>query len=418
MNHLIIGTGPAGVVAAETLRRHNPDCDITIIGEEDGLPYSRMALPYLLSGRIDADGTLLRRDAEHYEKLGIQRHRGRVRQISAEAQTLQLEDGDEWLYDRLLIATGCKPADPGIPGMDLPDVKTCWTLADGLELVRRLRPELRVVMIGAGFIALTIMESLLRRGVRLTIVEAQDRLIPAMVNATGGALLQKWCETRGVSMRLQTRVLRMEGQTGAGVTLTLAGGEVLAADLVIVAAGVVPAVDFLRDSGLEIDRGIRVDRLLRTSDPNIFAAGNVAQARDLSSDQEVIQALQTTAVEHGRIAGMNMAGMDVYFRGTLAMNVLDAMGMVCSSFGLVHGVAGGDESESLSGDGLRYLRLQFDEDRLVGATVIGTVRHIGAIRGLIQSNTSLGKWKKRLMQNPEYFMEAWLDLVKHGTPVY
>lgn len=414
MNHLIIGMGPAGVVAAETLRQHDPDCDITLIGEESGLPYSRMALPYVLSGRIDGSGTVLRQDPDHYKKLGINLRHGRVNQISTESQTLLLSNGEELLYDRLLIASGCKPVDPGIAGMDLDDVMYCWTLEDGLEIVRRMRPELRVVMVGAGFIALTIMESLVKRGIKLTIVEAQNRLAPAMVNAKASGLIQKWCEARRVVIRTGVRVEHMESQAGGGVAVNLKNGETLSADLVIVAAGVAPAVDFLSDSGLEIETGVRVDRLLRTSDPNVFAAGNVAQARDLSSDQETIQALQTTAVEHGRVAGMNMAGMDVYFRGTLAMNVLDTMGMVCHSFGLVHGVTGGEEIESLSGN--RYLRFQFDEDRLVGATVLGSVDHVGAIRGLIQSGTPLGRWKKRLQHNPEGFMGAWLDLARPVAP--
>ena len=131
MKHIILGNGPAGVVAAETLRRAAPADEILLVGNEDAPPYSRMAIPYLLEGNIDESGTYLRKADDHFAGLGIGQHRGRVVAVNSEKQTILFDDGHFESYDRLLIATGSHPVRPPIPGIDLPAVQTCWTLDDG-----------------------------------------------------------------------------------------------------------------------------------------------------------------------------------------------------------------------------------------------------------------------------------------------
>ena len=181
MKHVIIGNGPAGVVAAETLRRADPAAEVVMVGDEDAPPYSRMAIPYLLIGSIGEEGTYLRRDAGHYERLGIRQVRARAEKVDAKARTVILSNGEKLPYERLLIASGSHPVRPSIPGIDLPNVHPCWTLADARQIAAKAKPGARVVQLGAGFIGCIILQALAERGVKLTVVEMGDRMVPRMM---------------------------------------------------------------------------------------------------------------------------------------------------------------------------------------------------------------------------------------------
>jgi NAD(P)H-nitrite reductase large subunit len=179
--------------------------------------------------------------------------------------------------------------------------------------------------------------------------------------------------------------------------------------LIVSATGVRPNIDLLEGTGVETDHGILVNRNMQTNDPNIFAAGDVAQGRDFSTGEYSVQAIQPTATEHGQLAARNMAGLDgAVHRGSVNMNVLDTLGLISSSFGLWMGSDGGESGEFLNRDRYRYLNLQFDDDILVGATSLGLTEHVGVLRGLIQTKTRLGVWKDRLIEDPTRIMEAYL----------
>jgi len=178
---------------------------------------------------------------------------------------------------------------------------------------------------------------------------------------------------------------------------------------VVVAAGVRPNIDFLNGSGIATDEGVVVDDHLQSNVAGIYAAGDVAQAKDLSTGQFNILAIQPTAVEHGRIAAMNMAGLVTPHRGSLSMNVLDTLGLISSSFGQWMGEKGSDSAAMVDKANYRYLRLEFLEDRLIGAQSVGISEHIGMLRGLIQSGTRLGKWKQKLMTSPSQISEAYVS---------
>lgn len=159
MRHLILGNGPAGVVAAETLRRYAPDDEILLYGCEGLPPYSRMAIPYLLEGNIDEQGTYLRKSADYFAAQGIRLAEGRAVAVDVANQTVLFADGHRERYDRLLVATGSSPILPPIPGIDLPGVTPCWTLAHAKAIAERLRPGARVIQMGAGFIGSILLES-------------------------------------------------------------------------------------------------------------------------------------------------------------------------------------------------------------------------------------------------------------------
>ncbi len=406
MNHVIVGAGPAGVIAAETLRGVDRGAKITILGAEPEPPYSRMAIPYLLAENVGEEGTYLRHGEGHYEKLDIDVQRAGVASVSPADRVVKLESGKSLQYDRLLLATGSHTLKPPIPGMDLPGVENCWTLEDARNIMRHAKSGSRVVLMGAGFIGCIVLEALVARKVELTVIEMAERMLARMMDDTGGEMIKRWCENQGVRVLTSTKVQGIES-ANAGLRLELDGAEPVEADLVVCATGVAPNVDFLGGSGINIDQGILVDHRLQTNVQGIYAAGDVAQGPDFSTGRQEIHAIQPTASEHGRIAAMNMAGVETTFKGSLSMNVLNTLGLVSSSYGLWMG-ADGDRVEAVDNDGFKYLRLEFEDDVVVGALALGLTQHVGVIRGLVQTRVPLGEWKSTLMKDPHRVMEAYL----------
>lgn len=413
MKFSIIGAGPAGVIAAETLAEKSPGAEITLISAEREPPYSRMALPYLLAGDIGEDGTHLRRNEGYYASHGISYIMGRVTGVDPAAKTIAFEDGQQGSYDKLLIAAGASPVRPPIEGLDLPGVQNCWTLEDARNIASIAKPGLPVVLVGAGFIGSIILEALVKMGVTLSVVEMGDRMVPRMMDDTAGNILRNWCEKeKGVRILTGTGVKNIAqadaSDGGARLQVTLTDGQTLPAGLVVVAAGVRPNTAFLQDSGIATDIGVTVNEYFETSAPDIYAAGDAAQGKDLSTGKFDMLAIQPVAVEHGRLAALNMAGIKTPHRGSLNMNVLDTLGLISSSFGSWQGVAGGDSARLSDPIGYRYLRLEFDGDKLIGAQAVGMSEHIGMARGLIQAGTKLGAWKDKLLHAPERLSEAYV----------
>jgi NADPH-dependent 2,4-dienoyl-CoA reductase/sulfur reductase-like enzyme len=440
MQYVIIGAGPSGVIAAETLRKTDPDGEITLIGDEPEPPYSRMAIPYLLMENIEEQGTYLRKGKDHYESKGIHLAEDRVIGVDAANKCLQLKKGGVKSFDKLLICTGARPIKPPVPGIDLPGVHTCWTLEDARHILKLAKPHSKVLLLGAGFIGCIILEALAERHVDLTVVEMGDRMVPRMMNQTAGNLIKSWCESKNINVHTSTRVNAIEenktpvpsglhrllNAIGMGsrpeppahsLRVSLSNDHVVDADLVISAAGVKPNIEFLKDSGVEIKQGILVDHHLQTNIEGIYAAGDVAEGRDFSTGGYQVHAIQPTASDHGRIAALNMAGVPTYYQGSLIMNVLDTVGLISSSFGLWMGVDGGEAAEVCDPERYRYINLEFKDDVMVGATSLGLTQHVGVLRGLIQGKVPLGGWKDKLLEDPTRIMEAYLAKNHLAQPV-
>ena len=434
MRHIIIGAGPSGVVAAVTLRKNKPTDQITLIGDEAAPPYSRMAIPYLLVEDIEESGTFLRA-TEHYKKHGIDYLQGRVSSINSDTKTCVLEDGDTLSYDELCIATGSTPISPPIEGIDLPNVHSCWTLEDAREISALAKPNAKVVLMGAGFIGCIILESLVKRKVNLSVIEMGSRMVPRMLDEKAGGLLKQWCIDDGVSVFTSTKINAIKPSydgiisklrsvfhqltkisaikpSGDGMQVILDNGESIDADLVITATGVKPNITFVKDTGLDLDEGILVNNKMQTNLANIYAAGDVAQGIDFSTGENTVQAIQPTATDHGRIAGLNMSGKSAEHNGSLNMNILDTLGLISTSYGLWMGVEGGDKAEIYTPELFKYMNLRFgvgdEADILVGATTIGLTQHVGVLRGLIESKIHLGEWKQRLIDDPMRIMDAYV----------
>lgn len=416
---VIIGAGPAGVVAAETLHKLAPTAEITLIGDEPEPPYSRMAIPYLLCNNIEEPGTYLRKQPDHYSAKGIEVVVDTVASVDSTAKTVSLSKGGWREYDKLLVATGSRPITPPIPGIDHEKVTSCWTLEDARKIASGIKPGASVVLIGAGFIGCIILEALVASGANLTVVEMGNRMVPRMLDETCGTLLEKWCQQKGVNVKTGCQVEAIEPRgdnlqvkiSGAG-QVEKAGVEAtgVEAELVISAAGVQANAAFLADSGVELANGaVVIDEYMRSSVADIYAAGDVACGKDFSTGEYSVQAIQPTAVEHGRVAANNMFKHgSVRHQGSVLMNVLDTIGLISTSYGQWQGVIGGESATLLDQDNFRYIQLQFDDDRLVGANTLGFTQHVGVLRGLVQGRFKLGKWKDKLMDNPLLVMEAYL----------
>lgn len=412
MHHLIIGAGPAGVTAAEHIRKLDPAARITLLAAENVPPYSRMALPYFLVGDVPAEGTYLRKKPAHWDEQRIELRYGRAGGLDTGARTVALVGGETLAYDRLLICTGSTATRPPIDGIDLPDVHNCWSLADAHRIAGKATPGSKVVLMGAGFIGCIILEALANRKVDLTVIEMEERMVSRMTNPEMSEMIQRWCGTQGIEVMTSTRVTSLAGKgegAGAGIAVSTAGGETLDADLVICATGVRANTGWLAESGVDVDQGIVVDDCMRTSAEGVYAAGDVAQGKDLSTGEYYVQAIQPTAVEHGKLAAKNMVnGNRTPRAGTVNMNVLDTVGLISTSFGLWMGVEGGEQATLSNPERYEYLNLQFRDDVLVGASSLGMTDHVGVLRGLIQTGSPLGDWKDVLLEEPNRINEAYL----------
>jgi len=430
-HHVILGAGPAGVIAAETIRKHAPHDRITIVGDENEAPYSRMAIPYLLIGKVGEDGTHLRHTAGHFEALNIQVLRGvRAKVLDSAQRTLELSDGNTLGFDKLLIATGSSPATPPIPGINGPGVHSCWTLADARAIARLAQPGAKVLQMGAGFIGCIIMEALQQRGVELSVVEMGDRMVPRMMGPTAGGMIKDWCQHKGVKVYTGARVEAIERGTGeepgilgkiaemvgigsstppsGKMRVRLSTGEHLEADLVISATGVKPNIGFLEHSGVRCLVGVLTDETLQTNVPGIYAAGDCAEAFDKVSGKTIVSAIQPNAAEQARVAALNMVGQKADLKGVTQINVLDTLGMISTSFGNWEGVPGGEHAELTDPASGRHLSLQFKDDVMVGCNSVGWTEHVGVMRGLVEGQVRLGEWKDKLMHDPTRLMDAYL----------
>ena len=408
MKHVILGAGPAGVIAAETIRKHAPHDEIVLVGDEPEAPYSRMAIPYLLVGKINESGTQLRHAPNHYARLNVNLLRGRAQRVDAVGRRVVMEDGSSLAFDRLLIATGSSPATPPIPGIAGAGVHSCWTLADARAILSLAKPGARVVQMGAGFIGCIILEALAARGVKLSVVEMGDRMVPRMMGAAAGGMIKSWCEGKGVAVYTGARVDAIERDASPVMKVKLSTGTVIEADLVISATGVKPNIGFLEDSGIKCLVGVLTDEHLQTSVPGIYAAGDCAEAFDKVSGKTIVSAIQPNAAEQARVAALNMVGKVTELPGVTQINVLDTLGLISASFGQWDGVPGGDHVELTDQAANRHLSLQFSGDQLVGCNAVGWTEAVGVMRGLVEGGVHLGEWKDHLLQDPTQLQKAYL----------
>jgi len=409
--HLIIGGGTAGMNAMRTIREEERErSEITLVSSER--PYSRMVLPYYLDRSI-AESHVFTATAAVLAQWGVKTLLGRrATQLDVTSNVCTLDDGTKVEYDDCMIATGSSAVRAPVPGADGRGVHSFWTLDQCRGLIAQTTPGSHVVMVGAGFISFTILNSILALGAKLTIVEIAPRILPRMIDATGAELTERWLIDHGVAVRAGAKLTAIEDAEGRK-RLAFAEGPEIVADVVIMATGIRTNLEWLKDSGVTIDRGIVVDEHLRSNVPNVYAAGDVAQGRELIGGASAVHAIEPTAQEHGRVVGANMAGRDVRYAGSLLMNIVEVCHLDIASFGAWDDPAA-EAVAAVKPGRPAYRKLLFTGDRLTGAIILGrsqdiwTTNDVGMLKGLVQSQVSLGRFKDYLRANPFDIKPAYI----------
>jgi NAD(P)H-nitrite reductase large subunit len=410
-HHVILGAGPAGINAIETIRSIDGGASrITLVCDEP--PYARMVLPYYLAGNIP-EKQVFTGDDNYLKRLGVDGVFGRRAVfVDAKANAVILQDGQKLDYDNLLVATGSSAIRPRIDGADLPGVSTLWTLADTQHVLKRLKPGARVILVGAGFIGFIVLNALAKRGCGLDVVERERAVLPNMLDARGAEAVEGHLRGKNIGVHTGTTVESIRSEDDGTLVASLDRGSELRADAIILAVGVQPKIRFLEDSGLKTRHGVLVDNRMRTNVRNVYAAGDCAEGPNLLNGAQAVHAIQPTAVDHGRVAGANMAGKRVNYRGSLSLNILDVVGLQCASFGQWNADA---ETQTIANPGRPgYRKLVWDGDRVTGAILIGpsadisNLNDMGMVKGIIQTQTPLGVWKQHLRDNPLDIRRAYI----------
>ena len=366
MKIVIVGNGLAGTLAAKTARELDPEAGIEIFGEEKYAYYPRPNLIEFLAGRLPYE-KLFAFPEDWNVRQRIDVHLGaKVAKIRPDERTVETGSGGVFPYDALLLASGARAAVPPLTGSGLKGVFVLRTLDDALAILDHLRTHAHVAVLGGGLLGLEIARAIRGRGAEVSVVEFFDRLLPRQLDPAAAGILKHQIEKTGISVRLGAVSREILGAAEVR-GIRFESGDEVEADLVVIAAGVKPELALAKDAGLTVERGIVVDDRLRTSRPEIFAAGDVAE------HQGRVYGIIPASFEQARAAAGNMLGMDMPYSGTVPSNTLRVAGLYVTSAGEVNPEARGHEVlvRSVPEDGL-YKKIVLKEGRLVGAIWMGT----------------------------------------------
>jgi len=372
---LVIGTGMAGMATIETLLEHEgaDAWQITMVGREPDPPYNRILLSKVVAATAD-EAQLWLHDPEWLAERGIElRTASSVGALDLGRRTAELSDGQELAFDQLVLATGSRPTVPPLRGRRPGGVHAFRTLRDARNIIRDAEHARRAVVIGGGLLGLEAARGLRARGVDATVVHPAPWLMERRLDRPSAVLLQRALHGLGVEVLLGAQAASIAGASKVcGVMLE--DGRELPADLVVIAAGVMPDVDLARDAGLEVERGIIVDDELRTSTPGVYAVGECVQHRD------VVYGLWAPLLEQAKVAGASLAGAPAAFRGAVPATTLKVAGVDLFCGGNAAPVPGDDEVVALDTRRGRYRRLLLRDDRLVGTILLGDLRDARMLR--------------------------------------
>lgn len=395
MKIVIIGNGPAAVSAAETVRGLDGTCEIVMISKETVPFYSPCPLAEYVEASVPRDHLFLR-DGQFYRDLGITTLFGRpATAIDTQARRVTVgsgADATQVAYDRLLVAAGARAVMPPIPGLaDTPGVFALKTLADADGIVARLPGARRAVVIGSGFIGLEAAQALVRRGLTVTVVEALGQVLPQMLDAEMAALVEARLRDHGIDMHVSSPAQAvLGGQTG--VVALRAGGQEIPCDLVVCAAGVRPDLSLLAGSGIATATGILANEFMETSQPDVYAAGDIVEALDRQGRRRVLP-IWPNAVNGGRIAGANMvAARSRGYRGLDGINVVRIFDLPVASFGS----STGERSLRYAGNGI-LKKLSLAGGKVVGAQFFGDVNATGLYHELMNKGVDVASFESELL---------------------
>ena len=404
--YLVVGSSHAALEAVTAIRMHDPEGSLTLLTRDPHLPYSPTVLPYVVSGRSAPDGIFLR-DEQFFADHQVKLKRGTaLTALHPERNTAELADGSEIAYEKILLATGAAPAIPPIPGLDQVSYHVLRTLDDATKLNAAIKHSKQAVVLGAGLVGMHAAENLVKAGAKVTIVEMAKQLTDGYFDATAAGLIEKAFTDNGARILTGSRVVKLAPSAAfdtPGATLTLENGTTLEADLLLVATGVRPNMDYLAGSQVEHDKGILVSDSMQTSVANVWSAGDCAQAKGFYTDARIMNAILPDATEQGRIAGMAMAedpGLKKY-PGGVPLNTYHFFGRHAISVGSSKVPEGGEVVTRFDEASGRYLKAIFSADnRLTGIYGVNEFFDGGVMCQLILRGVDLTAVKERFLAEP------------------
>ena len=382
---IIIGNSAAGLSALEAFRKRDRDSKVMMIDKEPVLAYSRVITPYFIMGGVKKEEGLFLRTKDFYKEMGVKTLFGReILSIDTPSKEVVLDNGKKEPFDLLLVATGASPYRPKIKGVNSDEVHVLRSLSDARKLKEMKSRIQRGLFLGAGLVSLQTLQALFTTKGRYTLVVKSDRIFSQTLDREGSEVVEKHLNRMGVQIIKGRDVVQWKGAQGSKMAV-LDNGEELEADFIFAGKGVKPNIDFLRGSGIKAKDGILVNDNMQTNVEGIYAAGDVAQARDFFSGEQVIYGLWPSAVEQGEVAGKNMAGSKETYRGNLKMNVTRIFAMPIASMGdfgskrVAETLIKKDEKRNI------YRKICFDEKGvIIGAILINQVDDLGVLHGLVQ----------------------------------
>jgi len=396
--YLIVGSSHAAIEAVAAIRMIDTDGTLTLLTRDAHLPYSPTILPYVVSGRSQPDNVGLR-DAAYFRENAITFVPGaEITSVDPARSIVRLVPGETWQYERLLIATGAAPSLPPIKGLSDVPFHVLRSMDDAVGLKQAMAKAKSALVLGAGLIGMHAAENMAKAGIKVTVVELQPHALSTYFEPNASAIIERAFTTHGVRM-LMGRTLASVVRVGEGVAAKLDDDTVVDADLLLVCTGVKPNIAFLNGSGIETAAGVLVDDRMRTNVANVWAAGDVAQARGFWGDK-VVNGILPNAVEQGRIAGADMAddaGVQP-FPGAVPLNTYSFFGQQAISVGR----SGGEGNEvTETGSDTSYRHIVLEDGRLVGISTINDFVDAGIMWQLILRRTDLSAVKQAFVANPQ-----------------
>jgi NAD(P)H-nitrite reductase large subunit len=398
--YLVIGNSAGGIGAAEAIREVDKAGVVTIVSDEPYPAYSRPLISEYLSNRCPLE-RMLYRPPDFYEKNKIRTILGeKVAQVNFNEHVVKLESGRTLTWQKLLLATGGLPIVPKIEGIGLKGVFTFTKLYDAKaidEFLNQYRRKIRAVVIGGGLIGVSVTEALVKRGVQVTIVEMKERILNTIIDEEASALEEKALTGAGVDIITGHTVGKIGSYLpGEATSVSLDDGRPIPCEMVIIAIGVQPRLDLISDSGININRGIIVDRRMATSISDVYACGDVAEAYNFVYGENRLTPVWPNAYIGGRTAGLNMAGKKAEYQGGTAMNALKYFGVNIVSAGMVTPPDDSCEIISERHNGI-YRKVIIKDGQILGLVFAGDIEKSGIIYNLMKDGVKVDRFKEALV---------------------
>jgi nitrite reductase (NADH) large subunit len=378
--YLIIGNGVAGTTAAETVRQNDADGEIIIVTDEDLPFYYRVRLPDLLGGRVRESELIARKNEWYIKKNIFLRLETKITAADPEIKEVHTDAGEHLAYDRLLLANGSHPFIPPIKGSKTSGVFTIHNINDVRRISAAAREINDVLLIGGGLLGLEAANALHRLGKNITVVEFFPRLLPRQLDNEGATRLQQFFEDWGFTFRLGATTREIQG-SGRVEQVVLEDGTLLPAEMVIISAGVRPSLDLAQMLGLHLNKGVIVNKHMQTSNPDIYAAGDVIEFDGRT------YGIWPAAMEQGKIAGTNISGGNATYGGTTLSNILKVAGIDLASAGEID-VENHHRTKTVVAD-TTYKKVVIEDNRVIGCIMLGDMKNFNRINKAIDTRENI-----------------------------